>query len=74
MASLPPLTPKKDWLWLEVRLERDDDLLAKLDAAGLEAKYDARWGTYRIRLTKADIPKQRDLVVSFMTQAHGDSE
>ena len=66
--------PKKDWIWLEVRLDRDDEAQAKLDEAGLEAKYDTRWGRYNIRLTKADLPKQRDLLVSLMQQAHGSSE
>jgi predicted transport protein len=67
-------TPKKDWLWFEMRLERDDEAQAKLDAAGLEANYDARSGNYKIRLTKAYIPKQKELVISLMTQAHEDSE
>jgi hypothetical protein len=66
--------PKKDWVWMEVRLERDDETQVSLDEAGVEAKYDARWGQYRIRLTKGDVARHRELLVSLMQQAHGNVE
>ena len=47
--------PKKDWVRLEVRMDRSDELQAQLDASGLDVMdYDARWGRYRIRLAKGD--------------------
>ncbi len=66
-------SPRKDWLWLEARLERDEETQATLDAAGLEAKYDPRWGNYRIRLNKGDAAKHRDLLLALMTRARGDT-
>src|SRR5262249_33977948 len=37
--------PKKDWVRLEVRLERSDAMQAKLEEAGLDVMdYDDRWG------------------------------
>ena len=46
--------PKKDWLRLEVRLDRSDETQAQLDGSGLDVMdYDSRWGRYRIRLTSS---------------------
>ncbi len=57
--------PQKDWLRIEIKLERSDDTQALLDASGLDVMdYDARWGQYRIRLGPADLSKHRDLIVS----------
>lgn len=62
--------PKKGWLRIELRLERSDEIQAKLDEAGLDLmEYDPRWGRYRIRLTKADLQKQRVVVQDLMKAA-----
>ncbi len=62
--------PKKDWLRLEVRLDRSDDTQAQLDASGLDVMdYDARWGRYRIRLAKGDTTKHKDFLAELMTKA-----
>ena len=67
--------PKKDWLRLEVRLERSDETQAKLDNSGLDVMdYDARWGFYRIRLAKEDVAKHREFLATLMAQAFGGSE
>ena len=64
--------PKKDWLRLEVRLDRSDETQAQLDASGLDVMdYDARWGRYRIRLAKGDITKHKDFLAELMTKAFG---
>ena len=64
--------PKKDWLRLEVRLDRSDETQAQLDASGLDVMdYDARWGRYRIRLAKGDTTKHRDFLAELMTKAFG---
>lgn len=66
--------PKKDWLWVEVRLDRSEEVQAKLDASGLESDYEARWGKYRIRLLKGDIAKHRDLLAGLISEAHAAAE
>jgi len=55
--------PKKEWLGVNFRIEKPDDLQEKLDEAGLDAMdYDSKWGRYRLRLTKDDLAKHTDLV------------
>jgi hypothetical protein len=67
--------PKKDWIRIEIRTEPSDETQARLDAAGLDLMtYDARWGYCRIRLTKPDLAKNKDLLVGLMRLAHGDGE
>jgi len=69
------LRPQKVGLRVEIRLERSDEIQAQLEAAGLTViDYDDRWGHYRINLSKADLAKHKDLLVSLMTQARGDTE
>lgn len=64
--------PKKDWLRVEVRLERSDEMEAQLEGSGLDVMdYDTRWGRYRIRLAKGDIAKHREFLAALMTKAHG---
>ncbi len=64
--------PKKDWLRLEVRLDRSDETQAQLDASGLDVMdYDARWGRYRIRLAKGDTTKHKDFLAELMTKGFG---
>jgi hypothetical protein len=66
--------PKKDWLRLEVRLERSDETQAQLDGSGLDVMdYDSRWGRYRIRLAKGDMAKHKDFLSAMMTKAFGGS-
>lgn len=62
--------PKKDWLRIEVRLDRSDETQAELDASGLDVMdYDSRWGRYRIRLTKGGITKHKDFRSALMAMA-----
>lgn len=62
--------PKKDWLRLDVRLERSDETQAQLDGSGLDVMdYDSRWGRYRIRLAKGDMTKHRDFLATLMRKA-----
>jgi len=66
--------PKKDWLRLEVRLDRSDETQAQLDGSGLDVMdYDARWGRYRIRLAKGDTAKHKGFLAALMTKAFGGS-
>jgi hypothetical protein len=67
--------PRKDWVVVELRIERSEETQAQLEAAGIELlEYSARYGQYRIRLTKADLARSRDLLVALMHRAHGDGE
>ncbi len=63
--------PKKDWLRLEVRLERSDEMEAQLEGSGLDVMdYDSRWGRYRIRLAKGDITVHKGFLESLLTNAY----
>ncbi len=62
--------PKKDWLRLEVRLEKSEETQAELDDSGLDVMdYDSRWGRYRLRLTPADAAKHQEFIVAFLEKA-----
>lgn len=64
--------PKKDWLRVEVRLDRSDEMQVRLEESGLDVMdYDARWGRYRIRLAKGDIAQHREFLTALMARAHG---
>jgi hypothetical protein len=63
--------PKKDWLRLELRLDRSDEIQSELDASGLDVMdYAARWGRYRIRLAKGDTTKYKDFLTALLTKAY----
>ncbi|MGQ9853195.1 MAG: hypothetical protein ACUVTG_07340 [Candidatus Oleimicrobiaceae bacterium] len=63
--------PKKDWLRVEVRLERSDELQPQHEESGLDVMdYSARSGRYRSRLIKGDVKKHKELLASLMRQAH----
>jgi predicted transport protein len=64
--------PKKDWLRLEVRLDRSDETQAQLDGSGLDVMdYDIRWERYRIRLAKGDTTKHKEFLAGLMAKAFG---
>ena len=60
--------PKKEWLWLGVRLERSEEVEHKFEAVGLE-EYDPKWGKYWVRLTKADLTKNEALLHELLERA-----
>lgn len=63
--------PKKDWVRCEVRLERSDEMQAKLENEGLDVmEYDDRWGRYRIRLAEGDVRKHEAFLKSLLKQAY----
>lgn len=65
--------PKKDWVRFEVRLDRSDEIQARLDEAGIdEMEYDNRRGRYRIRLGKGDVEKYESLLRDLMKEAYGE--
>lgn len=64
--------PKKDWVRFEPRLERSNEIQSKLEEAGIDImEYDARWGRYRIRLSKGEMKKHEQLLRDLLKQAYG---
>ena len=64
---------QKQALRVEPRLKRNDDIEVKLEEAGLDVmEYSARNGRYRIRLTKGDVEKHRELLAEILQQAYQD--
>jgi predicted transport protein len=63
--------PKREWLRVELRLQKTDEMDARLDEAGLDVMdYDTRWGRYRIRITRNDFKKQEELLRQLLRQAY----
>lgn len=65
--------PKKDWVRFEPRLDRSEEVQAKLETAGIDVmEYDSRWGRYRIRIGKSDLKKHEQLLRELMKMAYGE--
>lgn len=63
--------PKKEFLRLEVSLEKTAELDAKLEEAGLDVmEYDRKWGKYRIRLTQQEFTKHEILLRELLKRAY----
>jgi len=63
--------PKKDWLRVEVRLPKSEEVQQQLEASGLDVMdYDARWGRYRIRLSAGDEKKHSGFLKKLLTMAY----
>jgi hypothetical protein len=66
--------PMKDWVRVEIRLERSEETEALLRQAGIDLMdYSTRWGQYRVRVTKPDLTRNKELLIDLMRRAHGDS-
>lgn len=63
--------PQKNAIRIELKLKRNDELEEQLNSAGLEVlEYSTRYGRYRIRLSKDDIKKHGELLLSLMEQSY----
>jgi hypothetical protein len=63
--------PKKEWLRVELALDRSEDVQTRLDEAGIDVmEYDARWGKYRLRLAKDDLVKHKALLHELIGEAY----
>jgi len=63
--------PKRDWMRIEPRLDRSEEVQAKLEESGLDVmEYDSRWGRYRIRLAKGDVKKHEVLLRELLKKAY----
>jgi hypothetical protein len=66
--------PKKEWLRVEPRLDRSDELQAWLEQEGLDVMdYDQRWGRYRIRLSRGYVKKHDAFIREFLKRAYEES-
>ena len=64
--------PKKDWVRFEPRLDRSEEIQARLDAAGIDVmEYDEHWGRYRIRLSRGDVKRHEALLRDLLKMAFG---
>jgi len=62
--------PKKQFVTLEPKIPRSDEIDARLDEAGLDTlEYSSRWNHYRIRLTEKDIKANEPLIKELMQLA-----
>lgn len=64
--------PRKKHLIWEPRIERNEELDARLEESGLTViPYDKKWGRYRLQLVPSDVAKYRDLLVDLIRMARG---
>lgn len=63
---------RKSSLNMELRLKRSDEIEKMLEDAGLDLmNYDKRWGRYRIKLSKQDVNKHKELIIDLLKMAYG---
>jgi hypothetical protein len=64
---------KKDSLWFNPRVERTEEMQARLEEAGLDVtEYNTRWGRYRIRLAKGDVQQHEALLKDLLQQSYAE--
>lgn len=64
--------PRKTSLNMEIRLEQSEETEKALENTGLDLMdYDNKWGRYRIRISKHDLDKHKDLILSLLKRAYG---
>lgn len=64
--------PRKKHLILETRIERSEELDARLEEAGITTiAYDKRWKNYRFQLVPADLKTHHDLLMDLIRMARG---
>ena len=64
--------PRKKHLILEARIERSEELDARLEEAGITTiTYDKRWKNYRFQLMPGDLKTHSDLLLDVIRMARG---
>lgn len=62
--------PKKDFLKIEPRLDRTDELDKLVEDAGLDTlAYDDRWGRYRFRVKPETLKKGTEVITDLIRRA-----
>lgn len=64
--------PRKINLNMEIKLEQSEKTEKMLEGAGLDLMdYDNKWRRYRIRVSKNDVVKHRELIMNLLKMSHG---
>lgn len=64
--------PKKLNTTMEIKLEQTNEIDKLIESAGLNLmEYDNKWNRYRIRVSKQDILKNKELIISLFKMAFG---
>lgn len=61
--------PQKNAVRLEVRMSKAEDVEKQISEKGLDLTDYTNWGTYRIRLSKADVKEQSQFLMELMKKA-----
>ncbi len=62
--------PQKQQLLVGFKIQRDEELESRIEAAGLEiVGYNPKRGRYRIRLSDEVVTNQRDIIQELVTRA-----
>jgi len=63
---------RKSSFHIELRMKQSDEIDKMVEEAGLDLMdYNKRWGKYRIRLTKQEVNKNKDLIIRLLKIAYG---
>ena len=63
---------RKSGLNMELRLKQSDEIEKMLEEAGLDLmNYDKKWGRYRIKLSKQEVNKHKELITNLLKMAYG---
>jgi len=64
--------PKKSNTTMEIRLEQTAETDKMIENADLDLmEYDNKWNRYRIRISKQDLTKSKELIVNLFKMAFG---
>lgn len=63
---------RKSGLNMELRLKQSDEIEKMLEETGLDLmNYDKKWGRYRIKLSKQEVNKHKELITNLLKMAYG---
>ena len=64
--------PRKEFVAMHFRIPKSEEVTSLIDEAGFDAlPYETRSGRYRIRLTRADLNRHRDVLLDLIRRANG---
>lgn len=64
--------PKKTKTNMEIRLEETDETDKMIEDAGLDfMEYENKWNRYRIRISKQDLQKHKELIINLLKMSYG---
>ncbi len=66
-------TPQRNFLWVEIRLTRSEDVDKQIAEKRLDLVDYSKWGRYRIRFTKEDVKEQSEFLKDLMKRAYDKS-